>query len=273
MQHACQTIMDQAKLGGGDAPPFSRVRVLGLNFDQIGQKAAAAYLWDRPAGAPYSYVTSPNVDHVVRLHGEVHSAEIDQAYHTSDLTLCDSKVMALLARWYGIHLAVATGSDITADLLERLAHSNEPVVIIGGDAETIPALAKRYGLTNMCQHIPPMGLMQSEVALDAAARFIVENRARFIFICVGSPQQEVIALRARKMGAESGLALCVGASLDYLTGRIRRAPMIFRWLALEWLYRLLREPHRMWRRYLIRSPKIFSLLRGDVRQRRRPAKR
>lgn len=265
--------MELVNLGEGDAPPFSRVRMLGLDFDQLGRETAAAYLWDRPAGAPYSYVTSPNVDHVVRLHAEVHSAEVDQAYHTSDLTLCDSKVMALLAGWYGIHLAVATGSDITEDLLERLAHSSEPVVIIGGDAETIPALAKRYGLTNMRQHIPPMGLMQNEVALDEAARFIVENRARFIFICVGSPQQEVIALRARKMGAESGLALCVGASLDYLTGRIRRAPRVFRWLALEWLYRLLRQPRRMWRRYLIRSPRIFLLLHGDARQRQRPVKR
>jgi exopolysaccharide biosynthesis WecB/TagA/CpsF family protein len=143
------------------------------------------------------------------------------------------------------------------------------VLIIGGGPETVPALTARFGITNIRQHIPPMGLIQNEAALDEAARFIVANPARFVFIAVGSPQQEIIALRARKLGATCGIALCVGASLDYLTGRSRRAPWLLQVLALEWLYRLIREPRRLWRRYLVRSPRIFSLMHKDARRRRR----
>lgn len=253
----------------GEGRPFFRIRVLGLGFDQLNRDLVGAYLRAWPADAPYGYVTTPNVDHLVRLRTERHTQEVDEAYAQSDLTLCDSKVMALLSRFYGVHLEVAAGSDVTADLLEGLTGSDDCVLIIGGGPETVPALTARFGITNIRQHIPPMGLIQNEAALDEAARFIVANPARFVFIAVGSPQQEIIALRARKLGATCGIALCVGASLDYLTGRSRRAPWLLQVLALEWLYRLIREPRRLWRRYLVRSPRIFSLMHKDARRRRR----
>jgi exopolysaccharide biosynthesis WecB/TagA/CpsF family protein len=249
-----------------------RVRVLELDFNQLDREAALEWLWAWPSTGRFGYVTTPNVDHVVRLMTEHQSPEVHEAYAASDLTLCDSKVLALVARWYGIRLVVATGSDLTADLLLRLAHGQDRVVIIGGTPDTMPALQRRFGLADMRQHIPPMGLMHNEPALTAAAQFIVDNPARFVFITVGSPQQEIIALRARKLGAQGGLALCVGASLDFLTGRSRRAPWIFRVLTLEWLYRLLHEPRRLWRRYLLRSPRIFWLMYRDARQRRRAAR-
>lgn len=258
--------------GHGDGRGLSRVRVLGLGFDQLDRDLVGAYLRAWPATAPYGYVTTPNVDHLVRLRTERHTLEVEEAYTQSDLTLCDSKVMALLSRFYGVHLEVAAGSDVTADLLEGMAGSSDGVLIIGGDTQTLPILAARFGLDNLRQHIPPMGLLYNEAALDEAARFIVEHPARYVFIAVGSPQQEIIALRARKMGAKGGIALCVGASLDYLTGRSHRAPWLFRALALEWLYRLAREPRRLWRRYLVRSPRIFSLMHKDARRRQQDRK-
>ncbi len=253
----------------GNGSPFFRVRILGLGFDQLNRDLVVAYLRAWPADSAYGYVTTPNVDHLVRLRTERHTQEVEEAYAQSDLTLCDSKVMALLSRIYGLPLEVAAGSDVTADLLEGMVGSNDRILVIGGGPQTKSALSAKFGIANIDQHIPPMGLMQNEAALDAAARFIVENPARFVFIAVGSPQQEVIALRARKMGATGGMALCIGASLDYLTGRSKRAPWLLRTLALEWLYRLIREPRRLWRRYLVRSPRIFSLMHKDARGRRR----
>lgn len=257
----------------GDGRVFPRVRILGLGFDQLNRDLVGAYLRAWPTDAAYGYVTTPNVDHLVRLRTEHHTLEVEEAYAKSDLTLCDSKVMALLSRFYGVHLEVAVGSDVTADLLEGMVGSTDNVLIIGGDAQTLPVLAARFGLNNLHQHIPPMGLLHNDAALDEAARFIVDNPARYVFIAVGSPQQEIIALRARKMGATCGVALCVGASLDYLTGRSQRAPWLLRVLALEWLFRLIREPRRLWRRYLIRSPRIFSLMHKDARRRRQNRRR
>jgi exopolysaccharide biosynthesis WecB/TagA/CpsF family protein len=85
------------------------------------------------------------------------------------------------------------------------------------------------------------------------------SAARFILIAVGSPQQELIAAAICDMPDARGTGLCIGAAIDYLAGRERRAPRWMRRLALEWLHRLLVNPARMWRRYLVDGPRIFLL--------------
>ena len=84
-------------------------------------------------------------------------------------------------------------------------------------------------------------------------------------LCVGAPAQQLIARHIGEFGRTSGVALCVGASVDYLTGAQARAPRWMQRLSLEWAYRLAREPVRLWRRYLVESPKvlrIFAATRG-----------
>ena len=81
----------------------------------------------------------------------------------------------------------------------------------------------------------------------------------FCSLCVGSPAQELIAQELAELGCKSGIALCVGASIDFITGKSVRAPLWLQQLKLEWAYRLMREPGRLWRRYLIESPKIFRI--------------
>jgi len=92
---------------------------------------------------------------------------------------------------------------------------------------------------------------------------------RFCFLVIGSPQQEMIAQKLKERGIARGLALCVGAAINFLTGIETRAPLWMQQAGLEWLYRLSRDPRRLWRRYLVRGPKIFLLLwRIELRVRR-----
>src|SRR6185436_2589093 len=83
---------------------------------------------------------------------------------------------------------------------------------------------------------------------------------RYCLLAVGSPQQEFVAYCLKQRGAARGLALCIGASVDFLTGKERRAPRAWQALGCEWLYRLLQSPRRMAYRYLVRGPRIFALL-------------
>src|SRR5256885_4320033 len=69
----------------------------------------------------------------------------------------------------------------------------------------------------------------------------------------------MIAAEARSAAGATGMALCIGAGLEFLTGRQKRAPRLARALGLEWAHRLLSDPRRMWRRYLIEGPRIFLL--------------
>jgi N-acetylglucosaminyldiphosphoundecaprenol N-acetyl-beta-D-mannosaminyltransferase len=212
------------------------------------------------AETPFQFLVTPNVDHIVRLHRqEPELPGLGEAYGSADYCICDSRVLALLAGWRGVNLPVLPGSDLTRILLERIVEKGDRIAIVGGDEDTLQALRTRFPHVKFVQHCPPMGLLGNPSARREAAEFIVSQKARYAFVCVGSPQQELIAAEAASIAGGGGLALCVGASLDFLTGREKRAPRLARRLGLEWAHRLLRNPKRLWRRYLVEGPEIFLL--------------
>jgi Glycosyl transferase WecG/TagA/CpsF family len=87
--------------------------------------------------------------------------------------------------------------------------------------------------------------------------FVVKAGAPLIFLAVGRPQQEILASRIADHPQARGVGLCIGASIDFLTGIQRRAPLWIQNSGLEWLYRLISDPQRFARRYLLESPWIF----------------
>jgi UDP-N-acetyl-D-mannosaminuronic acid transferase (WecB/TagA/CpsF family) len=100
-------------------------------------------------------------------------------------------------------------------------------------------------------------------AIEAASPF------RFCFLAIGSPQQEIIAQKLKERDVARGLALCVGTAINYITGVEKRAPYWMQQVGFEWLFRLLKNPRRLAKRYLVRGPRIFPLLwRIEFRQRR-----
>lgn len=207
-------------------------------------------------GGRFSYVATPNVDHVVGLSKEPARRTL---YDNAWLTLNDSRILSRLATRAGLKLPTATGADLAKRLFDQVIEPSEPVTIIGGDAKTIAKLTKRYKLTDVRWYDAPMGLKQNPAAIVEAAAFAAAQEARFTFICVGAPQQELIAFAIKQRGDARGVGLCVGAALEFIAKRKHRAPRLMRALGLEWLHRLLSEPSRMWRRYLVDGPRVFSL--------------
>ena len=205
----------------------------------------------------FRYIVTPNVDHIVRLSKE---PEIfGPLYEASWLSVCDSRILELLAKFSGIPLHAVPGSDLTAQLFDNVIGKDETITVIGADDGIITDLRKLYGIRNINHHQPPMGMRHKPEAVAATAEFIANNPARYIFICVGSPQQEMVAKACLERGDCVGLGLCVGASLEFITGRVKRAPLWMQHSRMEWLYRLLSEPKRLWKRYLIEGPAIFAI--------------
>lgn len=242
---------------------------LGLTFEPRKATEAARLIAKRALGSErFWYVVTPNVDHMVRLQRE---QDLRRLYDEADLILNDSRILELLAGFEGIDLPVSPGADIVQKLFEREVDPEEPIVVIGCTATEVTALKARFGLSDVRWHDPPMGLRKKPEAVKAAADFMARNPARFHFLCVGSPQQEMVAQAARSLGTVQGVGICCGASLDFLTGRTKRAPEWMRELRLEWLHRLTSEPQRMFKRYIVDGPKIIGIWRKDRKRRKASA--
>lgn len=236
-----------------------RVPFLGLIFEPASiEGAVEALAKSASADAPFSYIVTPNVDHMIRLDTE---PDLRRLYGGAGRLLNDSRILELLASWSGLALPASPGADIVATLFERAIAADEPVNVIGCTHADIEALRARFGLAHLNWHDAPMGLRRDPEAVEACAGFMAAHPARFHFICVGSPQQEMVALAAKRRGGVTGTGICCGASLEFLSGRTTRAPAWMRAAKLEWLHRMLSDPKRLVKRYLVDGPKIVAIWR------------
>jgi exopolysaccharide biosynthesis WecB/TagA/CpsF family protein len=248
----CDDVLLLDRRGSGRAVAF-----LGIEFAPVPMPTALRRIAEASTRTDrFRYVVTPNVDHLVRLDAQPALASL---YDDAWINLCDSRIVEILARLSGVDLPVTPGSDLSAALLQTEIAADEPVVVVGGDETVISALRSRYGLTDIRWHQPPMGLRDKPEAIAEAAAFLAANPTRFHFLCVGSPQQELVAQAASRRGDVRGVGLCIGASLDFLAGKVNRAPRWMQTARLEWLHRLLSEPRRMWKRYLVEGPRIFTI--------------
>jgi exopolysaccharide biosynthesis WecB/TagA/CpsF family protein len=216
----------------------------------------------------YGYIVTPNVDHVIRHHENSHFRAL---YAQATYVLLDSRFLAhtvgLVKRQM---LRVCLGSDLTAATLNSVIKPLDVAILVGGTPGQAQMLKERYGLMRLRHIDPPMNFIRDPLAVETCLREIeAASPFRYCFLAIGSPQQEIIAQKLKERGSARGLALCVGAAIDFLTGIERRAPVWMQEAGLEWLYRLSRNPRRLWKRYLVRGPKIFLLLwRIELRVRR-----
>jgi len=207
----------------------------------------------------YGYAVTPNADHMIRLHED---ASFRAHYAAANYILLDSRFLSHVLRiTKGIQLPVCTGSDLTARLFSHVISPDDPLVLIGGSDEQARQLAERYRLRRLVHFNPPMGFTRDPEAVEACLRFIeAHSPFRFCLLAVGAPQQEALAQQLKTRGIARGLALCIGASINFLTGDERRAPSWMRRCGMEWFFRLVQAPGRMARRYLVRGPRVFGLL-------------
>ncbi len=239
---------------------------LGTRFHALGMAGTLALMQARDPADPFVFISTPNAQHVVRIQqGHAgNGAANDRAW----LSLCDSRVlqrMALLL--FGLRLPLVLGSDLTSALFAGIITPNEPVTVIGGDATLEAALRDGLGLNRLALFDPPMGFWRDPAEVERAADFVATHPARFVFLACGAPQSEMLALRIQDRGDATGIGLCIGASLKFVTGQVLRAPRWIQRAGLEWLHRLLQEPGRLRRRFLTEQ---LPVLRVALNFRLRP---
>ena len=261
------------------ASTSSRTSLRGPNVARIGvghaliddcssQQVCASIIAHAENRGEPAYVITPNAQHIVLLEKERHLQEV---YDNADLVIPDGISLLIAARLYGRSLQQrVAGVDIFKELCGLAAKADLRVFLLGGrpgSADLAAAVLKRdHPDMKYSTYCPPLGFQHSEHGLRRTADAIAAARPHILFVALGAPKQEYWIY---EHGLRLSVPVCigVGGSFEIVGGVVARAPMWAQNIGCEWLYRLCREPRRMWRRYLIGNMEFASIvLRQRIRR-------
>ena len=241
---------------------MARIKFMNTEIDNLTMKETLDEIDKLILKNDKSYVVTPNVDHIVMLETDV---ELKNIYRDATLILADGKPLLWISKWYKTPIKEKiSGSDLFPLLCEMAAKKGYSMFFLGA-AEGVAAkaaenLKKKYnGLEIVGTYSPPYGFEKDEIESEKIIDMVKEAHPDILILGLGSPKQEKFVYHyCKDLGVPISLGL--GASLDFEAGNIRRAP---KWMSnhgLEWLYRLIKEPKRMFKRYIIDDCKIVKLI-------------
>lgn len=253
-----------------------RVTLAGIEFDMVDFDGAVDIIVRLASDGRRHHVVTANVDHVMLLR---QNEKFRRAYEFASLRVADGAPIVLLSRLVGRPLPVrVTGSDLFEMVCARAESEGLSVAVLGGRPDGVPIaldkLRKQFpDLRVAGSHCPPYGFDTDVDQTAAAIAAVNDMEPDLLFLMLGAPKQENW-FQDHAQAMPPLVAMHFGASLDFYAGIVQRAPSVWRRFGLEWLYRLVQEPRRMWRRYLVRDIGFLRVLLSEtVRARLFPGRR
>jgi N-acetylglucosaminyldiphosphoundecaprenol N-acetyl-beta-D-mannosaminyltransferase len=197
---------------------------------------------------------------VTGMHGVAESRQdryFRKILNTADLVVPDGMPLVWLGRWHRYSLRQrVTGSELmatfcreTGPLCRHFFYGGAP----GVADDLARALHERHGIVVAGTYVPPFRPLTPEEEREVAAR-VDEAAADVLWVGLSTPKQEHWMYEHREK-LKVPVMIGVGAAFDMNSGKLRRAPTWMQEHGLEWLFRLVAEPQRLWRRYLVTIPK------------------
>jgi N-acetylglucosaminyldiphosphoundecaprenol N-acetyl-beta-D-mannosaminyltransferase len=238
----------------------SQQELFGIRIDAIRMHQAVDRLRDwieNPPGV-CQYVVTPNVDHTVLLQEH---PELREAYNHADLILADGQPLVWASRLLGRPLPERVpGSELVPSLFDSFDQGYDP---IGGNRLRVFLLGAGVGVGNRAAkrmkaawpnietvgvYSPPLGFEKNADESNYILGRLALARPDVLIVGLGAPKQEIWIHQHREK-IQAKVALCVGATIDFLAGEKHRAPRWMQQTGFEWLHRMCSEPRRLLKRY------------------------
>lgn len=204
---------------------------------------------------------TPNVDHLVKLQKD---KDFYDVYQKAEWVVCDSKILYLMSKLLKEPLpeAIPGSSFFTAYYMYHKNDQNCKIFLLGaaeGIAEkAMKNINERVGRRIVVgAHSPSYGFEKNEQECEELVRIVNESGANVLLVGVGAPKQEkwIMKYRDRMPGVDVFMAL--GATIDFEAGTLKRAPKVWQKCGMEWLYRVIKEPKRLFKRYFVDDMQFF----------------
>lgn len=238
------------------------VDILNVNIDNISRAELLENIRDG------GVVFTPNVDHIMKLQSD---EEFARAYSAADYRVCDSQILMGASRLLKKPIREKiSGSDFLRDFYRHYSSDESVNIFLLGGAEGVAETAKncineKTGRNIVVQaHSPSFGFEKDEKENGEIVDLINDSGATVLAIGVGAPKQEKWIFQHRDKLKNVRIILAIGATIDFEAGHIQRAPLWVSDLGLEWLYRLIQEPQRLWKRYLVDDTVFVWLVAREI---------
>ena len=241
---------------------MKKVKLLNIDINNISQ---CCLLKELNSGI----LVTPNVDHLVKLQKD--KAFLD-VYQSADWVICDSKIVGLALRFLGSPIKeVIPGSSFFPAFCEFHKNNENVRIFLLGASEGVALKAKENINKKIGReivvgtHSPSYGFEKNLKECNEIIDIINSTDATVLVVGVGAPKQEKWIYYNRNKLNKIKLFLPLGATIDFEAGNVRRAPIFFQKLALEWLYRIFQDPKRLVKRYLFDDlPFFYYLLKQRI---------
>lgn len=252
----------------------SRVELLGLEIDAVTEAQAVGTIMRALAEGRGGSVATPNLDHV-RQH--THSPELGSIFERADLVVADGQPLVWASRLQRTPLPErVAGSELVWSLTAEAALRGRSVFLLGGAPGACDAAAERLrdcypGLDVAGTYCPPLGFEHDPLEIAEIRRRLREAQPDIVYVALGFPKQERLIAYLRSEFRDVWF-LGVGYSLTFVADDRTRAPQWLIRLGLEWTHRLVKDPRRLAKRYLVHgipfAARLFAhALRSRVRRR------
>jgi N-acetylglucosaminyldiphosphoundecaprenol N-acetyl-beta-D-mannosaminyltransferase len=226
------------------------VAILGVPIDDLNSEEALHRIEEFIASGRFHQVATANTDFLVKA---AFDPELRTILRESDLVVPDGMPIVLASHWLRVGLRErVTGSDMVPRLARLAAEKGYRLFMLGARPEV--AQRARQRLLEQNPDLQIVGCVSPEnshvVRMDneAILREIEAARPDILLVAFGNPKQEKW-IHMHRHRLKVPVCIGIGATFDFIAGEVRRAPKWMQRAGLEWLFRLLQEPRRMWRRY------------------------
>ena len=234
-------------------------KILGSRIDPTSHTEAIAQILSWARKGESRYVCVANVHMVMEAYDH---ADYQAIVNAADLVVPDGMPLVwMLRRLKFPNQERVSGPDLMAYILQAAAKHDIPVGFYGSTPEVLNRLQKHLKLhlpilRIAYLHSPPFRPLTPQEDTQIVTS-INSSGVRILFVGLGCPKQE--RWMANHKGRVKAVMIGVGAAFEFHAGTKRRAPHWMQHVGLEWLYRLLSEPKRLWRRYLYHNPRFLVL--------------
>lgn len=233
---------------------MNKIKFLNVDILSITQK-------DLLKNLKSGVVITPNVDHLVKLQKD---KEFYYIYQQAEWIICDSKILYFLSKLLKNSLPEAIpGSSFFTAFYEYHKDDQNCKIFLLGAAEGIATKAMER-INNKVKrkivvgaHSPSYGFEKNEQECEELIRIVNESKANVLLVGVGAPKQEKWIMKYRNRMPKVDIFMALGATIDFEAGTLKRAPIFWQKIGLEWLYRCLKEPKRLFKRYFIDDMQFF----------------